>query len=184
MRQTFLQFLQAPGRDTYLAVRGALIASPHYAPYSHDLEDIEHAAEKGAFDEARQLFTDAVENLLLSPRAHLLMAFVADKSGDAEAADMERQLASICCSGILATGDGSRAQPYVVARTSDAYDMLQYLDRPPTGQALAQIGNRRIDVFTCEDGGELCFDITEVFDRMLVDMHIDGQAFRAPHDEA
>ena len=184
MRQTFLQFLQAPGRDTYLAVRESLIASPHYAPYSHDLEDIEHAAEKGRFEEARALFTDAVENLLISPRAHLLMAFVAEKSGDAEAAEMERQLASICCHGILSTGDGTRAQPFVVARTSDAYDMLQYLDKPPTGQALVQLGARRLDVFTVDDGSELCFDITEVFDRMLVDMHVDSKSFHAPHEDA
>lgn len=184
MRQTFLQFLQAPGRDTYLAVRQALIASPHYAPYSHDLEDIEHAAEKGDYARARGLFTDAVENLLLSPRAHLLMAFVAEKSGDAEAAEMERQLASICCHGILSTGDGSRAQPFMVARTSDAHDMLQYLDRPPTGQSLVQQGARRLDVFVGEDGAELCFDITEVFDRMLVDMHVDSETFRAPRDDA
>ena len=75
-------------------------------------------------------------------------------------------VAATCCEGILATGDGTKEKPYLVTRTSDEYDILQYLDKQFGGQALVSDGDRNFDVMTCSDGTELWFDITDPFKKL------------------
>ena len=36
--------------------------------------------------------------------------------------------------GLLATGEGSRANPYLVCHATDEYDLLEALDLQPAGQ--------------------------------------------------
>jgi leucyl aminopeptidase len=56
----------------------------------------------------------AMSNLLLSPRAHRLLSFLYAKEGNEEAAAMEFEIAETCIQGILATGEGSRENPFLV----------------------------------------------------------------------
>ena len=47
MRELFLAFLESPSRDTYLAIRSALISGPAYDPYSRDILDVIDLIEQG-----------------------------------------------------------------------------------------------------------------------------------------
>jgi len=167
MRRDFVKFLASPDRHSYLCIRGLVVASGQYNPYSDEPEKVDQLLQDGQLEEARSTISEALPNLLLSPRAHLVLAVIAEKTGDKEAAQAERLIARICAEGILASGSGSRAEPYPVVRTSDEYDVLSYLGKELKLQELVHDGGRHLDVMRCEDGSEIWFDVTDAFDRLF-----------------
>jgi len=166
MRELFLAFLQSPSRDTYLAVRSALISGPAYDPYARDILDVVELIEQERFIDADELLRAAMPNLLLSPRAHLCAAMIAEEAGDEERRRMEGAVAYACVQGILSTGDGTKQHPYVVTRTSDEYDVLQFLDKELGGQSLCEEGDRHYDLLRCKDGSEMWFDVTDPYGKL------------------
>jgi hypothetical protein len=166
MKEQFVDFMESPSRDTYLAVRGTLLASPDYKPYSDELNGIDGLLEIGSFAAVQETIARSMPNLLLSPRAHLFLSLAAEKSNDENAAGMERFIAAACVEGILATGDGSRDRPYLVCRSTDEYDVLQYLGKEFRGQALVHDGDRHFDLMECEGGTEIWFDITAAYNKL------------------
>jgi hypothetical protein len=130
------------------------------------MSSIHELLDQGRYGDARTRLSESMPNLLLSPRAHLVLALIAEKTGDEKGSQMERYIASSCAEGILATGDGSKGSPYVVLRTSDEHDVVQYLGKEFTRQALINEEARHYDVITCADGSELWFDITIPYNRL------------------
>ena len=153
-------------RDSFAALRAEIVSSEKYDPYSRELDEVNALLDAGDFEAAHCKLTEAMPNLFLSPAAHLAIAYVAEQTDDEESAKMEAFLAAMCCEGILTTGEGSRANPYLVLRTSDEYDVLQYLGKSFTGQALVEDGERHLDRMTCADGTELWFDITDAYNQL------------------
>jgi hypothetical protein len=123
MFERFGEFVQSPRRDSYLAVRSALISSDGYDPYSDDLYHAEELVVQKAFTAARDKLLESMPNLLLSPRAHHLLAIIAEETGDKQSSLMEGLIASACAKGIMATGAGSKTNPYLAVRTEDEYDI-------------------------------------------------------------
>ena len=105
-------------------------------------------------------------NLLLSPRAHLCAAMIAESEGDEERRRMEGAVAYACVQGILSTGDGTKQRPYVVTRTSDEYDVLQFLGKELESQSLLEEEDRHYDQLRCKDGSEMWFDVTDPLGRL------------------
>jgi hypothetical protein len=166
MGELFRQFIESPSRETFLAVRQALVDSDVYSPYSSECESAEQLIDSEQYDAARKRLGEAMPNLLLSPRAHLLLAYVAEKLGDTDAMNAERFFAIRCVEGLVSSGDGTEASPWQVLRTSDEYDVLNYRGRRMAQQALVENGGRRFDLLTCDDGSQLWFEVTEPFARM------------------
>jgi hypothetical protein len=160
MTDLFIKFLQSPNRETFLSVRDSVAGSEKYCPYSNEISSIAKLLGEAQYEEAHTQIGNAMPNLLLSPSIHLYSAIVADRRGDAEGAKMERFIAYCCVQGIMATGDGSHEKPYLVLRTSDEYDVVQFLGKQPTSQSLHNEPSRDLDLINCEDGSELWFDIT------------------------
>ena len=99
-------------------------------------------------------------NFLLNPRVHKYLAFAFGQRGDKEKARIEYQLGNLCLEGILSTGTGEEDKPYLVLHVEDEYDVLRHLDKKPVKQALTKSSERHCDVFECEDGSAVWFDIT------------------------
>jgi len=68
--------------------------------------------------------------------------------------------------GILSTGDGTKQHPYVVTRTSDEYDVLQFLGKELESQSLLEEEDRQYDLLRCKDGSEMWFDVTDPLGRL------------------
>ncbi len=166
MNDLFAAFLESPNRQTYLAVRAAVVASERYDPYSREMDDVDAILDADKLDDARRLLSGAMPNLLLSPAAHLVLSFIAKNSGDGERAQMESFVAATCCRGILATGDGTKDSPYLVVRISDEYDLIQYLGKEFNDQAIIEDGDRHFDRIEFQDGSEIWFDITDAYNRI------------------
>lgn len=161
--EQFLRFLKAPDSESYLAVRAALVSSEHYDPYSDEMETIDEMLSSGKLAEAREMLLESMPNLFLSPRAHMTLSYIAENASDDEGAQMEGFIAATCAKAILATGDGSKENPYIVVRTSDEHDVVPLLGKQPRSQSLVRDGDRYLDVMRYNDGKEMYFDITDAF---------------------
>ncbi len=166
MRELFVDFVRSPSRDTYLAVHEELTSLSVYNPYSRELDDVNQLIEQERWSDADAALNSAMPQLILTPRAHLLSAIIAENQGDEHRARMESAIAVACVDGILATGDGTESQPYTVTRTTDEYDVLSYIGKEFQRQSLCDIDGRRIDQIECTDGSAVCFDITRAFERL------------------
>jgi len=163
LRDLFLEYLREPQPERYRQLREERIRHPTYDAYSAELDDIEDLHGEEKFAEVRQRLQEAMPNLLLSPRGHLLAAMAADKLGDKDASEIEGFIYARCIEGILSTGDGSEGAPYLVTRTSDEYDVLMHTRRQLQQQRLLHRGEKSYDVLTCEDETEVWFDISDPF---------------------
>ncbi len=166
MKELFFDFLESPNRETYLAVRDALVSSEFYQPYSDEMSDIGDLLDAGKLDEAAEKLAASMPNLLLSPRAHLMLSFLAKETNEEDHAKMEGFIAATCCEGVLSTGEGTQESPYVVVRTSDEHDVVQYLGKQFKQQSLVEDGDRHFDRIDCEDGAEIWFDITDAYNQL------------------
>ncbi len=163
MRALFLEYLRQPKLESYLAVRKAVINHPSYQPYSEDLEDLDEMIDAEDYQAVLDLMPHMLPNLMLSPRLHLMLGYVHRRMGDEESAEMESAVARACIEGILMTGRGTEAEPWLVVRTSDEYDVLMFIDRRMESQALVQRDNRTLDCLTGDDGKQSWFDITDAY---------------------
>lgn len=166
MREQLIQFIQSPDRDTYLTFRAKLIAVDGFDPYSDEILLADELYEKQKIHEARDTIQNAMRNLMLSPRAHQMLAFLHRKLGDEHAAQMEMLIGQACIEGILASGDGSTNNPYIVVRTSDEYDVIESLGKQFKQQALTHKDDKHFDLIECTDGSEYWFDITDAYNQL------------------
>ncbi|GIW96877.1 MAG: hypothetical protein KatS3mg111_0210 [Pirellulaceae bacterium] len=162
MHDDFIEFVRRPSQETFLAVRQQLLESEEFDPTDDALHRIDRLLFEERYEEAGQAIAEAMPNFLLSPRMHLMIAYLAEKQNDEEARDTERYIASACCAGIESTGDGTMESPYRVMRPADEYDMLDFLGLEFKNQAMVADGQRRLDVIHCADGTQVFFDITEL----------------------
>ena len=158
-----MQFLQSGTKESFLAMRAALVGAETYAPYDDGLDSINSLMQAQKYAEAKDRIAQSMPDLLLSPQAHLMNSFILGKEGNEKGAEMEMAIARSCVDGILSTGDGTEASPYLVTRSSDVYDVLQFLQKEPSGQGLIHEGGRSFDRMECADGSVLWFDITDSF---------------------
>ena len=154
------KFMLEPSPERFLRLRELVAQSPEYAPYSGGLKEGRELLAQGEFEEAADFFLSVMPNWILNPGIHVMLGFAFRQLGQEQHAQLEYALATGLVGGILSTGDGSEAQPYLILHTNDEYDLLQHLEKRSQGQALRQKGANFFDVLTCEDGSELWFDVT------------------------
>ncbi len=166
MDHLFVGYLQDPTPGNFLALRQALLETPGFDPYSRDLARADHFFSANQFDAAEQELRQRMRpSHILSAGTHLKLALVYQRLGRQEEMERERAIAIRCAEGVLSTGDGSPERPYLVTRTSDEYDVLAMRRLTFASQALRQDeGARRLDVVRTQEGPELCFDITDIFE--------------------
>lgn len=158
--------IESPDRDSYLKIYKQLVQSKQYKPYSDEVGEASELFEAGKTKEARETLQGAMNNLILSPRAYDFLGFLHHKLGDEEQAERSLRTSFACIFGILSTGDGSEQQPYLVARTSDEYDVLRHLKKQSQQQSLIERDGRYFDRIECTDGSEFWFDITDSYNRI------------------
>jgi hypothetical protein len=165
----FYTFLEQPSADGFRELAESLFASAAYAPYSTDLRDIAVLCQQERYEDALAKSDSCLWGMILSPRLHVYRSLAFNKLGNVSAEQMEEVIFRACIEGIVGTGDGTRASPYLVTGISDEYDVIQSLKKRSVRQRLHQEGDRAFDVHLLDDGTELWFDITNVKQR--IDAH-------------
>lgn len=154
-------FLRHPGAETYLGLRGAVLADPGFDLFSDGLRRLEGLVLEGGHAEALALVPQLMPNWLLSPRTHALIGIAARANGDAARADSEARFAQACLFGLTSTGSGTADAPYAAIHTADEADVLDFLGRGWGAQRRETADGRICDVITDSNGEDHWFDMTE-----------------------
>lgn len=166
MREALIELLKQPNRENYMRLFEMVTSGDAYDPYSDEMRRVHSHLELGDANSAYMVLMQSWSNLMLSPRAHLAAGICLEQLGQPDGCRAEKMIASAILEGILASGDGSRENPYLVTRTSDEYDLLSYLEKTMRQQALHEDEGRYFDVLELEDGGSLWFDITAPYTKL------------------
>lgn len=178
MKDLLIQYMANPSKKSYLRLRQTLVGNNDFNPYSDDLDEISELIQGNMFQQALDKICRSMTNLMLSPRAHMFTSIAYAKLGNEKECQMEKNIYKACISGILLTGDGSKAKPYFVTSVTDEYDVLFALKKELFRQSLTkEQGGRRYDVLELTDGTQLYFDITDCFRK--IDEILFGKSGRA-----
>jgi hypothetical protein len=158
----YARFLTSPSRASYLAARRAWLQKQVEPLTPVDLANVAELLAAGKPAAVIERVHGWQARAALSPRAHYLTAEAHTLLGETESAELEAWVFSTCLQGILATGDGTRRRPYVIAQVSDEYDVLKLLGLQGKKQHLVQRGRRSCDVLTCHNGTELWFNVSDL----------------------
>ena len=166
LNDRFEEFLAEPDPQRYRKLRALVMADKAYNAGSTALEGVEVLLDHGRAAEARRRVRQLLPDWLLSPRAHRLAAEAARRLGDELGEQREWLVHRRCVEGLLTTGDGTRARPFLVTHVDDEYDLVEHLGKKLAHQDLVLDDGRSLDRITCQDGSEYWFDLTDVHARM------------------
>lgn len=165
LKKQFVDFLKTPTQENFLQLRRSVLADEQFDPYSDAIAGVPRLMEAGEFEQALEMMKSALfPRLLLSPGAHLNIAFILHKLGREKDAAFEHHVSQMLQRAIEGTGDGSESRPYLVTRTSDEYDYFFAHELEVESQALVKSddGSRAFDVLTSKDGRRIWFDISDI----------------------
>ena len=162
MQRQLAAFVQEPCKETFLAARDAVLRQSPLPLVAAELADLDRLLEHEAYQALLDRLDALPPSKVLSPRIHYLAAEAAEALGQAEDVELERSLFVLTLQGLLATGDGTRANPYIVCHPTDEYDILAALSHEAAGQSLAEHEGRLCDVLLCTNGREVWFDVTDL----------------------
>jgi len=128
VHRRWFQFRHERSAESFLALRQAVAQSPEYDPDSADLEEATALLAAGKIYQGYSLLRAMMPNWLLTPRVHHLASFAYLRSHQARSAEREVQLAGLVRQGILKSGTGEEAHPFLVLHRIDALDVLDVLD--------------------------------------------------------
>jgi hypothetical protein len=165
MQRQLTAFVEHPDKATYLAARDAVLRLSPLPIVATDLADLERLLECDAAQDVLDRIDTLPPSKVLSPRVHFLAAEAAEILGDSAAVELERSLFVLTLQGLLATGDGSRGNPFVVCHPTDEYDIVEVLGREAASQSLVEYEGRLHDLLVCSDGRQIWFDITDLLVR-------------------
>lgn len=186
MHDAILEFLQAPNRARYRAVRKQLFAHPKFSRASLQIAKLGTSLAEGSYASVLRATSTLLPQCGLSPRVHRFWSIAAaematqahaqrrlkdDHRKEArlnDTAEIHRFGYEACLMGLAATGDGSPAKPYLPTYVSDELELLEFLDVGTLiSQRVVQRGRQSFDILET-DRGELWFDITELLPHVPV----------------
>ena len=163
--ERFVDFLEGPTLDRWLAVREQLLRQADFDPYSALWRELESAFAAMHYERVLEL-SDHLERVgCLSPRFHFLTGIAAFEIGDLERAKWEQYCSQTCLQAIVQSGLGTPESPYLSTYPGDCYDVVMALGLAARGQALVDREGSWCDVLTAEDGREFWFDVTDLLER-------------------
>ncbi len=163
MADPLIAFLERPSGELFAQLRDALVLEPAYDFHADDEADLTECIERGDDAGAAAMRRQLMPNWLLSPRVHQLLGDAAQRSGDLETAQREHYFAQANLRGLLHSGDGSQARPFLVTHIADEYDVLQSLGKEFKSQRPVNTESGSFDIVTCGDGTDVWFDVTPGF---------------------
>jgi hypothetical protein len=158
MQRQLEAFFARPTRARHRAARKAICTVSPVPPSAEDFSRLDQLLKNKAYEQARLLIDQLPPLAALSPRVHAIAAETARQLGDEEDAALEHFLEAACLEGLLASGNGTKSQPYVVCCRMDEFDVLSALGESPQAQRVVRAGDRICDVILCENGRKVWFD--------------------------
>lgn len=162
MQRQIAAFVEQPSRKTFLAARDAVLRESPLPLIAAEIVVLDRMLDQEQYQDMLDRLDTLPPAKVLSPRVHFLAAEAADALGHTTDREMERCLFVVTLKGLLATGDGTSANPYLVCNSSDEHDILEALGCEASRQSIVENAGRMCEVVSCSDGREVWFDVTEV----------------------
>ena len=163
LQSLFDSLLQERSLDKFLQLRKSLVDSKYYDPYSTEIQDMQTCVKAGDVQGIIDVFKGTYPNLLISPTAHFILGAAYKRLGNRQMAEYEKWAGTLILRCIVETGDGTREHPYLIARFSDEYDVLNSLGKETGTRGLLCEDSRLLDIQRCSDGTDVCFDVTDAY---------------------
>src|SRR4051794_35949476 len=135
MQRQLAAFVEAPGKETFLAARDAVLRHSPLPLIAAELAQLDRLLEEQEYESLLERIDALPASKILAPRIHYLAAEAADALGQPDDLELERSLFVLTLQGLLATGDGTPANPYIVCHPTDEYDVLAALGHEPASQS-------------------------------------------------
>lgn len=152
LSSTFTAYVDAPSDATLRPLHRAIVGSPDFNRATTWLLRATELAAASRHDEVIRLVEGLMPGALLCPDAHALLSAAYSGIGDTARARREAFYAGLAVEAILASGDGSRARPWVVLHVPDEYAALARLGLGVTQQRAVDIDGVVHDELTLSDG--------------------------------
>jgi hypothetical protein len=162
MQRQLAAFVEQPSKTTYLAARDAVLSQSSLPLVATELAELDRLLDEEQHQEILNRLDLLPPSKVLSPRVHFLAAEAALGLGQDSDVELERSLFVLTLQGLLATGDGTPANPYIVCHPTDEHDIVAALGKEAAGQSLVENEGRLCDRIVCSDGREVWFDVTEL----------------------
>lgn len=163
MQDLLFDYLCHPSKESYMRTRAALFAEPDYNPYNQELTSLKTLIAQEEYATATQQIERILyPDYMLSPRAHLTLGVLYHKLGQPSQSNVHYTIGAHCIQGIQWTGNGTKDQPYLITRVSDALDIFSAANLPLAHHRLEQQGQRQFEVLTSTNKQEMWFDCTDV----------------------
>jgi hypothetical protein len=124
VHRRWFRFRHERSPESFLSLRQAVAQGPGYDPDSRDIEEADALIEEGRIAEGYSFLRAMMPGWLLTPRVHVLAAYAYFKGNQFRSAEREIFLSDLIRQGILGTGTGEEARPYLILHGADAADVL------------------------------------------------------------
>lgn len=145
MADLYRRFLTEPSAERFFETLAAFELPANAATPSLSLLDL--AFSEGQFETVRTLVKLWARSFTLSIHFHRLAALAALELGEIDDAELERFIADACLQGVLNSGEGSAARPYLIAHRADALEVLRHLELKTIRQCCVEKDGALCDVF-------------------------------------
>jgi hypothetical protein len=160
VQRQWIRFQHDRSREAFSALREAVAQSPEFDPSSTELNTIVQMLEQGNVNESKDLFKTVVPNWLMTPHVHRMAAFIYSKGCQRSNAEREIFLSNLLQQGILASGNGTEAHPYLILHPEDTKDVLAHFKKSVTEETTVEQDGKQLVCVQCADGARLWFDRT------------------------
>lgn len=162
MHDAFAALLHQPTARRYKQLRSQLLATVSLGDFSLCFAQLEEDLQGQDLLQAAALLETLLPAGLLSLKLHRLGGLLALEQNQPERAELHRFAYDALRGAILATGDGTRRRPLLIAYASDAAELLTARGCEVLSQSLVEENARRYDVLLCSEEREYWFDVTDL----------------------
>ncbi len=152
LSNAFTAYVDAPSDATLRPLHRAIVGSPNFSRATTWLFRATELAAADRHDEVIRLVEGLMPGALFCPDAHALLSTAYAGIGDRGRARREAFYAGLAVEAILASGDGSKARPWVVLHVPDEYAALARFGLAATQQRAVDVDGLVHDELTLSDG--------------------------------
>lgn len=174
-KQASQKFFDSPSVERFRALQQAAFASDEYDPAAANLLAIERRLRAASPVSLLEELDPLRDSYLICPRFHYVEARIRENLGEVERIQRSVERLRTCLKAISATGDGSKAAPFLVTFVPDQDDVVRSFSEQTRFQQLVAVEDRQFDVLTAHSGIEFWFDVTAMLARLRDDGRVSSR---------
>jgi hypothetical protein len=147
---------------TFLQQRERLITGKLFQGISSCYAEMQSSFKSGQWENVITEYRSNTHTLKLSSSSHKMLSMAHLKLGDTKMATQEERQSEYLLTQLLATGNGTLDEPYLICTMSDEQDILRQLGLESFNQKSTRHNGKMLHIIEVENGTEIAFDVTHL----------------------